>query len=126
MISLLIVEDYDSVRQLYEVVFELDGRFDVITPCCDAAEALASAKGWQPDLILLDLAMPRMSGREALPLLQKLSPRSVIIFVTALMLADGPPRIGEDGCIEKVHSPDELISRVMAIYEEKKVVVSQR
>ena len=58
---ILYVDDEDDIREVATLALELDGHMTVRT-CASGAEALEAAATWQPDLILLDVMMPRMDG----------------------------------------------------------------
>jgi CheY-like chemotaxis protein len=61
---ILVVEDTDSIAELIQMV--LQSRGYELTRDPDGENAVKLAKSWKPDLILLDLNMPRKNGREAL------------------------------------------------------------
>ncbi|MGH9266760.1 MAG: EAL domain-containing protein, partial [Acidimicrobiales bacterium] len=66
----LLVDDDRDLRTLFRLVLEDHGGFDVVGEATDGREAVALARHFQPDVVLLDLAMPGLGGLEALPLLQ--------------------------------------------------------
>ena len=63
MAKILIAEDERDIRELITFTLELAG-YQVI-PTCDGEEALIAAKKEIPDLIVLDIRMPRMTGYDA-------------------------------------------------------------
>ena len=79
---ILIAEDQDDVRKLLVDAFQLSG-FDAIV--VDGVEAVAQAGKSQPDLILLDVRMPNMTGFEACEILkkQKNTKEIPIVFLSA-------------------------------------------
>jgi EAL domain-containing protein (putative c-di-GMP-specific phosphodiesterase class I) len=74
--GVLIVEDERSVRQLVSAVMSTEDGFYVVGEASDGRQAIALARYHQPDLIVLDLAMPSLGGLETLPLLRAVAPRS--------------------------------------------------
>lgn len=84
--SILIADDHEAFRHgLASLLRELGG-FDVVAEAADGAEAVGRAGSLQPDIALLDLEMPRLTGIEAAPQILKASPRSRIVVLS--MYAD--------------------------------------
>lgn len=79
--KVLIVDDHPSIRFLLRSLIESHD-FTVCGEAADGVAAIEEAKRANPDLILLDLAMPRMNGAEAAPILKKLMPHVPIILFT--------------------------------------------
>ena len=76
----LVVDDDPDIHPLLEVMFEIDGRFEVVGHATDGGEALALATTLRPDAVVLDLSMPGgMDGWEALPRLRRLLPDARIV-----------------------------------------------
>jgi DNA-binding response OmpR family regulator len=106
--TILICEDDDNLRQLIRVVI---GAGYTIVEAGDGDEALALTREHQPDLIVLDLMMPRMSGLDVLRRLR--SDVSVdgthIIVMSAWPDAEGASlEAGADRYLQKPFEPDEL------------------
>jgi CheY-like chemotaxis protein len=66
---ILVIDDGDSVRDVIRIFLEHAG-FEVCGEAADGVEAIEQAKKLKPDLIVLDLAMPRMNGVEAASILK--------------------------------------------------------
>jgi len=62
-IIVLHVDDDDDIRVITELAFSLDPDFELVQ-CASGLEAIERAKGIQPDLLLLDMVMPGLSGEE--------------------------------------------------------------
>jgi len=67
---ILIVDDNDDVRRLLRIQLETGGQYAVVGEGIDGREGVKLATELQPDVVLLDLAMPVMDGLEALPLIK--------------------------------------------------------
>src|ERR1700694_3522481 len=78
---ILVIDDGDSVRNIIRIFLERDG-FEVCGEATDGVEAIAQAKKLKPDLIVLDLAMPRMNGADAASILSKTMPDVPIVMLT--------------------------------------------
>jgi DNA-binding NarL/FixJ family response regulator len=83
--GLLIVDDDAIIRSVIRSFVEADG-YKVCGEAADGLEAIEQAAKLQPDLILLDLAMPRLNGAEAASVLRHAMPRVPILLFT--MYAD--------------------------------------
>jgi DNA-binding NarL/FixJ family response regulator len=86
-IGVLICDDSDAMRALLRVVVELRPSLRVVGEACDGNEAIVEAARLQPDVILLDLAMPRRTGLEALSELRQVAPAAKIIVFTGFSMA---------------------------------------
>jgi DNA-binding NarL/FixJ family response regulator len=83
----VIVDDNGSIRELLRAFVETSTPFKVCGEAENGAEAIKMAKKLRPDLVLLDLTMPGMSGTDTAWLLQVVQPRPKIILFT--IHADG-------------------------------------
>jgi DNA-binding NarL/FixJ family response regulator len=83
--GLLIVDDDEVVRSALRSFVEADG-YQVCGEAANGVEAIERARELQPDLVLLDLAMPRLNGAEVAGILKREMPRVQIILFT--MYAD--------------------------------------
>jgi two-component system nitrate/nitrite response regulator NarL len=82
-IRLLIADDHPVVRVGLRNMLLADHQFQVVAEARDGAEALALVKKWQPEILLLDLAMPNMPGMEALRELTTQETQTRTILLTA-------------------------------------------
>lgn len=82
MKKILIVDDNDSIRRVLRQ--QLDGKegLSVCGEAVDGVDAIGKAKSLKPDLILLDLLMPRLNGAEAASVLKQQMPETPIILLT--------------------------------------------
>jgi DNA-binding NarL/FixJ family response regulator len=78
----LLVDDNPLVRSLVRQVFELHPDFEISGEAENGRDAVEKAENLKPDLIILDLAMPVMTGLDAAPLLRKVVPDARIILFT--------------------------------------------
>src|SRR6266481_904206 len=81
--SILIVDDSPLIRRSLRTVFEQQSDWAVCGEAEDGYEGIAKAKILQPDLIVIDLAMPRLNGISASRMLKKLVPATPIVMFTA-------------------------------------------
>ncbi|MFA9444964.1 response regulator transcription factor [Egicoccus sp. AB-alg6-2] len=99
---LVLADDDATLRRLLRLLFERDGRFEVVGEAEDGAEALELVADLRPDLLLLDLAMPRMDGLEVLTHLHDPSPRVVVLTGFAEpSLCEQVIGLGARACLQK-------------------------
>src|ERR1700756_2951009 len=78
----LIVEDHEDLRAVLRSLLENKTQCVVIGEASDGLQAVQRAKELQPDLILLDLSLPKLNGMEAGRRILKLCPHSKIVFLS--------------------------------------------
>jgi DNA-binding NarL/FixJ family response regulator len=78
----LLVDDNSVVRSLVRQLFELEPDFEISGEAENGQDAVERAENLKPDVIILDLSMPVMTGLDAAPLLRKLLPDTRIILFT--------------------------------------------
>lgn len=108
MKTLLVVDDDEDVRII--VSRRLAGRYQVMT-APDACAALEAISYSRPDLVLLDLTMPGLSGSALLRALRRAAPDVPVVVVTGGQDLDAVARTlagGASGCLLKPFSGEEL------------------
>jgi len=116
-IGLLIVDDHPVVRDGLRGMFTADPRFDVLGEAGDGAEAITAAERLRPDVILMDLRMPRTDGVTAIKELAKRGvPARILVLTTYDTDSDVLPAIeaGATGYLLKDSPRDELFRAVEA------------
>ena len=117
---MLLADDYPDLRELMRFQLERAG-FVVIGEATDGQEAVDMAKALSPDVIVLDLAMPKMDGLQALPTLRETSPGSKVIVVSGFangLMADRVLAAGAARFVEKGVGMD-LVGLVEAVVAEQ-------
>lgn len=80
----LIIDDSAVVRGLVARWVESDPRLSVAATCADGEQGVKKAGELQPELVVLDIEMPRMDGLTALPLILKAAPRARVVMASTL------------------------------------------
>jgi len=80
--QILIADDSPAVRNLLRAMLNEQERFAVCGEAVDGKDAVEKAKWLDPDVVLLDLAMPGMNGAEAAGILRKSNPRAHLVLFT--------------------------------------------
>jgi DNA-binding NarL/FixJ family response regulator len=78
----LVVDDHEGLRKLLRSMLEARTECVVVGEATDGLQAIEQAKELQPDLILLDLSLPKLNGMEAGRRILKLCPHSKIVFLS--------------------------------------------
>jgi two-component system chemotaxis response regulator CheB len=81
-VRVLVVDDSALMRKLIPMILERDPDIEVVGTAMDGAFALRKIAELQPDIVTLDLEMPRMDGLETLRMIMKGAPLPVIVFST--------------------------------------------
>src|SRR6266540_2066546 len=81
--SVLLCDDSLPMRTALRSLMDADARFEVVGEASNGVEAAERAEELRPNIILLDVTMPRMSGIEALPRVVEGSPHSTVVMLTA-------------------------------------------
>jgi DNA-binding NarL/FixJ family response regulator len=100
----LLCDDQPEFRALMRAVLEGERDVELVGEAGDGRECVQRAGELRPDLVLLDLNMPRMDGFEALPLLREAAPDTFVVVLTtarALDAEDQARALGAAGFVEK-------------------------
>lgn len=81
--SVLLADDSLAMRTALRTLLEADTRFEIVGEASDGVEAVEKAGELRPNIVLLDVTMPRLSGVEALPEVLRESPHSTVVLLTA-------------------------------------------
>ena len=117
----LLVDDNSAVRSLVRRLFELEPDFEISGEAENGRDAIEKAENLKPDLIILDLSMPVMTGLDAAPLLRKLLPDTPIILFTQQegseveRLARAAGAAGIDTVVSKSQAASELVLKAQAL-----------
>jgi DNA-binding NarL/FixJ family response regulator len=116
-IRILIADDHAVVRQGLSTFLSMDVEFEVIGEAKNGVQAVDLARMLQPDIVLMDLLMPEMSGIEAIGLLRRELPDTEIIALTDTLEDDSivrAVRAGAIGYLLKDFESDDLIRAIKA------------
>lgn len=81
-INILIADDHSMIREGLKQLLELDDKLKVVAEAADGVEAIAKIEKYKPDVILLDINMPKKTGLEVLTELKKKKCKSKILMLT--------------------------------------------
>ena len=87
-IRIIVVDDENVVREGFVAILKLQSDIDVVGEAVDGLQAVHLASRTKPDVILLDLAMPKQDGLTTIPKLKEILPESKILVLTSFADSD--------------------------------------
>jgi len=115
--KILLVDDNDVTREVLRVILRSEG-YNVVGEATDGGTGLELAMKLRPDLILLDIVMPKITGTEILPRIRELLPEARVLMVTANKDQDTITEVvknGIHGYILKPFNAQKIIDTVEAV-----------
>jgi DNA-binding NarL/FixJ family response regulator len=126
-IRILVVEDFEPWRRLISSMVEQEPQFRIICEVADGLEAVQKAKELKPDLILLDIWLPRLNGFDAARKIRGCALRSKILFLSQESSIDVVREalgIGA-GFVVKTDAGRELLSAMKAVMLDEQFLSSR-
>ncbi len=122
MIKLLHLEDDADIREIAELALDLSGEFELVQ-CSSGEEALTKILTFTPDVVLLDMMMPGMTGRQTLEKMREQPPFALVpaIFMTArtqLTEIEELLQFGAAGVISKPFDPMTLPEQILKFLQK--------
>lgn len=117
----MIADDSELVRNTLRDMLEL-GKHQVISEAINGVDALEKFNSTKPDVLLLDIAMPKKDGVETLIQIMKSNPDAKVIMITAhydMELIENCIKIGALAYISKPFNMDDILHSISYAYEEK-------
>lgn len=124
-ISVVIADDHDLYRQSLALVLALDGDVDVVGEAANGFEALDLAADLQPDIVLLDLQMPRLDGVSAVRSLVEHLPAGRVVMLTMSEATEdlaAALRAGANGYLLKSTPAEEVLEAIRDVHSGRVVV----
>lgn len=115
---LLIVDDFRLWRDCVQAHLEGHPKVYIAGFASDGLEALQKVKELQPDLVLLDIGLPKLSGIETARQIRRLSPECKIIFLTSHLhpeIVQAALEAGACGYVHKDDAPTELLPSLESV-----------
>jgi len=116
--KILIVDDHEVVRQGIRTILRSRPQWEVCGEAVNGKDALEKAKTLDPDVIIMDITMPEMSGIEATREITKLGLRSAVLVFTmheSKNLASTVQDAGARGFVLKSHAARDLLDAIDAL-----------
>ena len=116
--TILIAEDHTILREGLRLLLNTDQNFEVVGEAEDGREAIRFSEKLMPDLVLMDLTMPKMNGLEAIKEIKKRSPTSKILVLTVHKTEEyilASLEAGADGYVVKDATHSELVMAMQKV-----------
>jgi DNA-binding NarL/FixJ family response regulator len=117
---LVVVDDHALMRETINAILSRDLSLEVVGEAQDGLEAIEYCQKLRPDLVLMDVQMPRMDGLEATRKIRAEFPETTVLFLTAhadhRLLMDAV-KAGAAGYVLKGERPDNILDAIRAVLE---------
>ena len=126
-ISVLIVDDQDLLREGFRLILEKSG-FHLVGEAADGVEAIERARALSPDVVLMDIRMPRLDGIEATRRIVAQRPATRVLVLTTFDLDEyvyDAVRAGASGFVLKDLRPADLVRAVEIVSEGEAMLAPQ-
>ena len=124
-IRVVISDDHDLFRRGLKMVLEAEEDIEVVAEAADGQEAVTRVEELAPDVVLMDVRMPRMGGIDATRLIRQLFPTTRIIVLTVSDEEDdiyGAVKAGANGYLLKEVSIEEVADAVRAVFAGQSLI----
>ena len=119
-IRVLVVDDSAEIRDAVRLALGRDADFELVAEASSGEAGVLAAQSHQPDLVLLDIAMPDMDGLQALPLIRSAAPDSGVLVMSGFSEQDAALLAVEQGAhafIRKGVSVPELLDQMREVVQ---------
>ncbi len=117
-VRILIADDHELVRQGLRALLATRPAWEVCGEAADGREAIEKAEQLKPDVVLLDVSMPRLGGLEAAAIIRRQSPQAAIVIVSQHDAAEMLPsalRAGARGFVSKSELSRDLLATIESL-----------
>jgi CheY-like chemotaxis protein len=121
------VDDFEGWRRQVRLLFQARPQWQVIAEVSDGPEAVQKAADLKPDLIVLDIGLPKLDGLEAARRIRQLSPSSKIVFLSQnndLDVVRAALSTGARGYVQKTDVRSDLLPAIEAVLQGRQFVSS--
>jgi DNA-binding NarL/FixJ family response regulator len=126
-VRVLVVDDYEPWHDFISTTLQQQPELEIVGHVFGGLEAVGEAERLQPDLILLDIGLPKLNGIEAARRIRKCAPQAKILFVSenrSLEVAQEALGTGAGGYVIKSDAAGELLPAVTAVLEGKRFIAA--
>jgi DNA-binding NarL/FixJ family response regulator len=125
---IILVDDFKPWRRFVAALLRENPDWEIVSEASDGLEGVQKAEEFQPDLILLDIGLPKLNGIEAAMSIRKVAPGSKILFLSENRFSDvaeAALRAGGNGYVVKSDGADELLVAIETVLDGKRFLSSR-
>jgi DNA-binding NarL/FixJ family response regulator len=127
LLRILVVDDHQEIRRMLHTFLELHSDWQVCGEAADGLEAVMKTTDLHPDVVVMDLDMPKLNGIEATRRIHKLSPSTRVLILTLhenAVLSKIAQDSGANGYVLKSESLDVLTRAIESVKTSDRFFVS--
>jgi DNA-binding NarL/FixJ family response regulator len=117
-VRILVVDDQLLYAEAISVLLKMQAGIEVVGIAADGQEAIAKATELRPDLVLMDIEMPRLDGISATRWIRRRLPETRVVVMTALPGDEYMPRAlkaGAEACVPKFSHAGDLLEAIESV-----------
>jgi DNA-binding NarL/FixJ family response regulator len=126
-VRIILVDDFKPWRGFVASLLRENPEWRILCEVSDGLEAIQKAEEFRPDLIVLDIGLPKLNGIEAAASIRKVAPQSKILFLSenrCSEVAAAALNAGGHGFVVKSDGANELLAAIEAVLQGKQFVSS--
>ena len=126
-IKILVADDHAVVRSGLALLLATERDFEVVGQAKNGEEAVTLARKSKPDVVVMDLAMPKMDGAEATKRILEERPSTRVVILTSFGAADGVAhalQAGATGALMKTAEDETLVATIRRVAAGERVISS--